>query len=751
MKKNVFRMFLWILLFVFPLSTLYSDETEKKPATEKKQEAAPDNTTEEKPAEEKTAEEKKPPRVSVTNVLSEDFKLTDPRNGELRNTRDEFHPWTPADNLIDWEKQKAEIQKRILVSNGLYPMPPKAELKPVVFGRIDRGDYVVEKVFFASHPGHYVTGNLYRPANVNGKVPGILCPHGHWSDGRFYEAKEDVVKGQLEAGAEKLESGAKSPVQARMVQLARMGCIVFHYDMVGYADSKQNGHSHGFLSPEAGLYLQSFMGLQTFNSICALDFLMSLPDVDKERIAVTGSSGGGTQTFMLCAIDDRPDVAFPAVMVSTGMQGGCVCENAPYLRQGINNVALAATFAPKPMAMSGADDWTIAIETKGYPELQQIYGYYGKQEDVYAKAYPQFGHNYNLVARTMMYEWMKKYLELDANVSTEEKDFQPLTVEEMSVFSEGVTLPEDKVSPEELLAYLIKENQSRYRKMIPDSKEKMDQYKEEIGAAARVILCQGVPEGSLIESQAGEPVAITENIFHVKGLVKRTDSGEQVPFSFLMPAEGFQGSVVIWLEDEGKSCLFENDEKLRPEIQELVEKGNAVLSIDLYLTGEWLSEKPLEEMYPMSENYFGYTSCFNRPILSSRVNDIMTVIAGLYKLDFVYEINLVGRGKAGVAALLARSLAGNYITRTITDVEGFQFEKVKSSTDELFLPGALRYGGIGGFGALIAPAYVVLAGTESISESELDPLDKAYQAAGGKLVKKEQSLSRKEIINFLLD
>src|SRR5207247_8461185 len=129
--------------------------------------------------------------------------------------------------------------------------------------------------------------------------------------------------------------------------------------------------------PQAELRLQSFMGLQTFNSIRALDFLQSLPDVDSKRIGVTGASGGGTQTFTLCAVDDRPTVAFPAVMVSTAMQGGCVCENCSYLRQATGNIELAGLFAPKPLGMSGAKDWTIDIATKGLPEWNALYRLYG--------------------------------------------------------------------------------------------------------------------------------------------------------------------------------------------------------------------------------------------------------------------------------------------------------------------------------------------------------------------------------------
>src|SRR5205823_12563514 len=149
--------------------------------------------------------------------------------------------------------------------------------------------------------------------------------------------------------------------------------------------SQQIGHRQGFLDVEAEMRLQNFMGLQTYNSIRALDFLISLPDVDAGRIGVTGASGGATQTFMLCAIDDRPAAAFPAVMVGTAMQGGCICENASYLRVEGNNVQLAACFAPKPQAMSCANDWTIDFLAKGLPELKDVYGLYKSADKVDAQ------------------------------------------------------------------------------------------------------------------------------------------------------------------------------------------------------------------------------------------------------------------------------------------------------------------------------------------------------------------------------
>ena len=158
----------------------------------------------------------------------------------------------------------------------------------------------------------------------------------------MFDAGEKAAKNEIDHGGETWVDSARFILQAKCALLARMGCVVFHYDMLGYADSTAIPHRAGFTDPLALLYLQSQMGLQTWNSIRALDFVCGLPDVDRSRIGVTGGSGGGTQSFMLAALDDRVTAAFPAVMVSTAMQGGCICENAPYLRVGTGNIEIAA-------------------------------------------------------------------------------------------------------------------------------------------------------------------------------------------------------------------------------------------------------------------------------------------------------------------------------------------------------------------------------------------------------------------------
>src|SRR5581483_8791250 len=113
-----------------------------------------------------------------------------------------------------WEARRKEVREQVLVANGLWPMPEKAPLKPTVHGKIDRDEYTIEKVFFASYPGHYVTGNLYRPKGKAGKLPGVLCPHGHWANGRFFEANDAAVEKELKSGAEKTKESARYPLQA---------------------------------------------------------------------------------------------------------------------------------------------------------------------------------------------------------------------------------------------------------------------------------------------------------------------------------------------------------------------------------------------------------------------------------------------------------------------------------------------------------------------------------------------------------
>jgi len=514
--------------------------------------------------------------------------IPDQRSARLSGIYDADHPWTPPATLAEWETLSQQIREQVLVACGLWPMPEKTPLQPVIHGLIDRGDYTVERVYFASLPGLYVTGNLYRPKNVNGQVPAVLCPHGHWPDGRFMATDSKTIVHEMAAGAEQFASGAFSPLQARMVELARMGCVVFHYDMIGYADNGPLEHRGGFADADAALWLHHKLGLQTWNSIRALDFVSALPDVDGQRIGVTGASGGGTQTFLLSAIDPRVSVSFPAVMVSTGMQGGCICENADYLRVGLNNIAIAALTAPRPMAMSGANDWTIHIETKGYPELRQVYGLYGQADLVYAKAFPQFPHNYNQVSRELMLKWFNTHLQLERPVPVQVSDYWPLTRDEMTVFDTQHPRPADALREPELREQLRQRDRQAFQSLLNGD---ADYYQTVIAGARRVLLPAmhadvNIERTGVLADE--EQVATPSPHFVV------IYDHARVPVTLLVPKNTDKtDKVVLWLDGAGMSHLYSQNGQVDPAVQKLLDAEYAVAAADLFLTGNEAGGKDL--------------------------------------------------------------------------------------------------------------------------------------------------------------
>lgn len=404
-----------------------------------------------------------------------------------------FFPFQVPDTLEEWEKRKELLQRRVLVANGLHPMPEKTPLNAVIHGKVERPGFTVEKVYFESVPGLHVTGLLFRPANARPgqKFPAVLSPHGH--GGRLQDFGEAGVKKQIEMGGEKFADSGRFPKVARCANLARLGCVVFIYDMIGYADNQQlsrglahgfrtqrpdfeGNESWGFFSAQAEMRMQSIFRLQTWNTIRGLDFLESLPDVDPKRMAVTGGSGGGTQTIMICAIDDRPIAAFPNGMVSSSMQGGCPCENASLLRIGTGNVELTALFAPKPQGMTAANDWTkhMLVPGKGFPELKKLYTMYGKPDNVICGDLLRFPHNYNVVTRELMYNWFNKHLNLGHKEPIQETDFKHLTSAEHAVYNDKHPRPEGGDAFErKITQWLAHQSDQQIANLCPTEKQKL--------------------------------------------------------------------------------------------------------------------------------------------------------------------------------------------------------------------------------------------------------------------------------------
>jgi dienelactone hydrolase len=632
-----------------------------------------------------------------TRVLAPGEKLADRRLGPPRTLDDKDFDLRVPPSLEAWESRRAQVREQVLVATGLWPLPGKTPLHPVVHGKIERDGYTVEKVFFASLPGHYVSGNLYRPRGGSGPNACVLCPHGHWLNGRFYDAGLATAKEQIRQGAEKTMEGARYPLQARCAQLARMGCVVFHYDMVGVADSTAIPHRTGFTDAPAELRLQSFMGLQTWNSIRALDFLLSLPGVDPNRIGVTGASGGGTQTFILGAIDDRPAATFPAVMVSTEMQGGCICENCSYLRQGTGNIELAGLFAPRPLGMSGANDWTLHIETRGLPELKRLYRLYGAEDKVLARCFGQFGHNYNQVSREVMYNWFNRHLKLGQPEPVAEKPFVPVPPAELSVYDAGHPRPADTADAATLRRRMTESSDRQIEALLPRDEPSLAEYRRVLGTALRVMIHDTLPDAGDVEATEVGEKGERDGLTWRRYLLGRKGAGEKVP-AFGIKGPKFDGTVVVWVHPAGKGSLFA-DGKLVESARRVLDGGAAILAVDCFGTGEYGGFRPA-----VNKEFAGYTFGYNRPLLAQRVHDVLTAVAFVRGHEKTRQVHLVGWGAAGPWVLLARPLCGDAVVRTAADAAGFRFEQVRTTDDERMLPGALKYGGLPALAALAAPS-----------------------------------------------
>jgi dienelactone hydrolase len=607
-------------------------------------------------------------------LLSYNLSAQDQRSGSLKDLNG-FFPFDPPSTAEKWKKRSDQLKLRLLVANGLWPMPEKTPLNAVIHGKVKRPGFTVEKVYFESVPGFFVTGLLFRPETPKpGKLPAVLSPHGH--GGRLHDAGKQGVRRQIVIGAERFEESGRMPKIARCATLARLGCVTFLYDMIGYADNQQISYqlahrfakqrpdfegpeSWGFFSAQAELRLQSIFGLQTWNSIRALDFLASLPDVDPKRIGITGGSGGGTQTIILGALDPRPIVSFPNGMVSSSMQGGCTCENASLLRIGTGNVELAALFAPKPLGMTAADDWTrdMLVSGKGFPEIKKLYTLLGKPQNTTCSDLTHFKHNFNYVSRAVMYSWFNRHMKLDHKDPIVEEDFKLLSTEEHAVWNDEHRVPPGGEELERTLTKWLTERDNALLKKLPGDEQKIvfkNAWETIIGRKYDGSTTFAYEKNRLINLETDEQI-----------LLKQINSARE------------SDSITIWLG------FADGNKKITG-----LAKGKGLH----YLARVFMEGKDgLARTVANKREFAGYTHGFNHSRFARQVHDLLSVIS---YLNQTHGKKLVIRSTGGmqVQAIVAAYLAGASVTEVKAEKSDFTFASITDCRDPKFLPGAVKYG-----------------------------------------------------------
>lgn len=612
----------------------------------------------------------------------------------------------------EWQARAKEIREQVLVSCGLWPLPEKDPLQAHIFGRIEREGYSVEKVYFQSLPGFYVAGNLYRPlGRGKGPFPAILNPHGHWTDGRMADNKDGSLA-------------------ARCISFARQGMIAFSYDMVGYNDTffpedaavpaeKYYLRHHQFATNEVNLLWNiSLMGLQTWDSIRALDFLASLPDADRKRLACTGESGGGTQTYMLGSVEDRLAAQAPVVMVSHTMQGGCLCENAPGLRVEYSNMEFAAAAAPRPQILVAATgDWTKDTLTVEGPAIEHIYHLLEAPDRLRYVRF-DFGHNYNQTSREAVYDWFGKWLLKNPNPAwLKEQPYQKEPDAELRVFPDG-KLPPDAVSEARLIESMKDSHRAQWDSLVARDKRGLKRFAQIIQPAWGHTLQIEWPAGT-VRSQATrvrESGGFTATTLKISPLEQEAG----VLATYWAPPDFHSNSsptVVVICSDENAAPT---DAQAGPAglPLALLRRGLAVLTVDRYSTGD------------PPDQFANFYSTYNRTRLQERVQDLLTVCAAAGsgvdpRGQRPFSVTLWGAGHAGLWALLAAPAAG----AVVADCSQMD---VTSDTallaPDLFCPGIRNIGTFEGGAILAAPHPLLLHNTGTNFPTEA--VRSAYRAIG---------------------
>ena len=610
-----------------------------------------------------------------------------------------------------WQARAKELREQVLVSCGLWPLPDKTPLQARLFGRIERDGYSVENVYFQPVPGFYLAGNLYRPlGRGRGPFPAILNPHGHWKEGRLTDT----------------ETGS---VAARCINFARQGMIAFSYDMVGYNDTcfPEDGDMpadrfavcHRSFATNAVnlLWNISLMGLQTWDSIRALDFLESLPDVDRKRLACTGASGGGTQTFMLGAVDDRLAAQAPVVMVSHTMQGGCLCENAPGLRVEYSNMEIAAAAAPRPqLLVASTKDWTKDTLTVEGPAIEHIYELFGAPERFRAVRF-DFGHNYNQTSREAVYAWFGKWLLKNPNpAGFKEQPYQKEPDAALRVFPDG-KLPEDALTEAGLIEALKERHEAQWEAQRIEDEAGWKEFKRVMQPAWRHTLLADWPT-SAARSRA-EQVRETGEFTAATLKISRTEGGPTILARYWAPPNFLNNpspKVVVLCGGTYDAAPADAGAPPAGLPSALLRHGLAALVVERFSTGA------------PANQFTNFYATYNRTELQERVRDLLTVCTaagfgadprGLRFCDVI----LWGTGRAGLWALLAAPAAAMVIA---------DCNQVPVGSDEallapdLFCPGIRNIGTFEGAAILAAPHPMLLHNTGE--DFPTDNLRAAYRA-----------------------
>lgn len=549
----------------------------------------------------------------------------------------------------EWIQRRAVVRERTLAALGLNPLPDRLPLDVRRGGTLEREGYRVERLYWQTWPGVFASGWLYLPTSpgaLDTPVPAVLNPHGHW------------------------ENGARHPVvQSRLIGLAKLGYVALAVDSVHVYD-----YSTG-LTP---------LSAMTYANLRALDLLCGMPEVDRERIGITGASGGAQQAMYLLALDDRPKAAVLAVLVTyfqrIMMPEGhhCACNHVPGLMRFTDQPELCAVASPKALQfLTVTGDWTAPFPEHELGELRSVYRLWGQEDRLSHQQFPG-PHDYNQEMRETAYTWFER--ELRGNRKAAPVMEPEHTVEELETLNALDARPEGDLGPDGIIAW--------YRKRVVaqppqlESKQSRRNYQERARTELAELLGEPTPIVTL-ETELHREMKVGARAAQLVSF--RSEPDVRIPAVWVPGTVPRPWRSVLALHPEGKLGALNS-----PLVRGLLDAGYAVLAPDVRLRGEqhreWLQNSLL----------------WGRPEAGMAATDAGACVQWLLEREEVdpRSVLVVGEGDQGITALLAMS-ADERIAGGVADCLGTTYRDGGEGLP--VIPNVLRVADVPQIASLAAP------------------------------------------------
>jgi dienelactone hydrolase len=601
----------------------------------------------------------------------------------------------PSGSRPAWLERRTRLRAAMFEAMGAFPEKPCA-LEPRVVGALQRDGYRVEKLLFQSRPDVWATASAYVPETVQGKAPAVLAVHGHWP-----WARRDPV------------------VQARCLGLVHLGFFVLAIDAFGAGERypvPARGTYHGALFGSTLWPVgQTLLGMQVYDNRRAVDYLRTRPEVDGDRLGITGASGGGNQSMYAGALDERFRAVVPVCSVGTYQAylhaACCVCEVLPGGLRLAEEGDVLALVAPRALmvinATKDAYQFSVGEAAKSVDRATKVFALYQVPEKIRHAVFDS-GHDYNQPMREAMYGWMTQWLKNEGDGKPiPEPKHEIEKPEDLRCFPDE-NRPKDFLFPPTFAAREAKNLFAKQAAIKPDHAEEWESTAVYLRDRLRKDVFGDFPSLPQAPVQLGKTEV--EGGVATTPMMLQTEPGLLMPLTLknVVGKEGKQPACIL-LHLDGQA------EALKHRLASaLVAKDWTLLAPELRATGA--SQPPDNAVAGAPDhNSAEHALWMGRPLLGQWAFDVLCILDWLASQPTLdpRRVMVAGLGQAGIVALCAAGLFDDRISAALTlgmPVSYLTETAYPAGTRMgLLAPGILRLGDIPQLAALSAPRRLILA------------------------------------------